>query len=104
MRPTSTTTKLRVIFNASAPTVDGPSLNDILMCGPKLQSDLFDILISFRLFAVAFSADVTKMYHQISIHPLDHSLQRILWRSNLNDPVQEFELNTVTYGTKPLRF
>jgi len=39
------------------------------------------------------------MFRQILITPEQRSLQRILWRSNPEDPVEIFELNTVTYGT-----
>ncbi|KAH8357356.1 hypothetical protein KR084_010248, partial [Drosophila pseudotakahashii] len=40
LKPESTTTKLRVVFNASSPSDNGVSLNDILHAGPVLQSDL----------------------------------------------------------------
>ena len=81
LQPTSKTTKLRVVFNTSASTVGGPSFNEILMCGPKLQPDLFETLVTFRLHLVAWSADIAKMYRQILVHPVDRNLQHILWRS-----------------------
>ncbi|KYN12351.1 hypothetical protein ALC57_15464 [Trachymyrmex cornetzi] len=37
LRETSSTTKLRVVFNASCKTTNGTSLNDHLLIGPKLQ-------------------------------------------------------------------
>jgi hypothetical protein len=39
------------------------------------------------------------MYRQILVHPQDLSLQRILWRPSPDEPIQEFKLTTVTYGT-----
>ncbi|CAB0030829.1 unnamed protein product [Trichogramma brassicae] len=39
------------------------------------------------------------MYRQIRIHDEDVPWQRILWRKNPEDPIQEYELLTVTYGT-----
>ena len=62
LKESSTTTKLRVVFDASAKTTSGVSLNDNLMLGPKVQKDLFDILIRFRFHKVALSADIAKMY------------------------------------------
>ncbi|XP_072157493.1 uncharacterized protein [Bemisia tabaci] len=100
----SLTTKCRVVFDASAPSSNGISLNSILHVGPKIQHDIFDLLIRFRRFAVAVTADVTKMYRQIKIDPEHRRLQRILWRFNENEPVQIFELNTVTYGTGSASF
>lgn len=104
LRPTSTTTKLRVVFNASAPTVGGPSLNQLLMCGPKVQPNLFEILISFRDFLVAFSADINKMYRQVLVHENDRDFQRILWRADLTKEVSEYRLNTLTYGFIPASY
>ncbi|XP_018372873.1 PREDICTED: uncharacterized protein LOC108767459 [Trachymyrmex cornetzi] len=45
LRETSSTTKLRVVFNASCKTTNGTSLNDHLLVGPKLQQDLPAILL-----------------------------------------------------------
>lgn len=48
LKPSSTSTKLRVVFNASQSTSTGQSLNDQLCIGPKLQSDLIEIIIRWR--------------------------------------------------------
>ncbi|XP_046145685.1 uncharacterized protein LOC123989002 [Osmia bicornis bicornis] len=94
----TSSTKIRVVFNGSHKTSSGYSLNDCLHSGPKLQNDLADILLRWRQYAFAFSADVEKMYRQIRVHPDDQALQRILWRRNSSAPVSEFSLTTVTYG------
>ncbi|KAF0700789.1 DUF1758 domain-containing protein, partial [Aphis craccivora] len=48
MKKSSITNKLRVVFDGSAPSSSGLSLNDILYRGPKVQPDLLDILLRFR--------------------------------------------------------
>ena len=63
--PDSTTTKCRAVFNGSAPTSNGKSLNDCLLVGPKKQPDLFNIFVRFRYYIIALSGDITKMYRQI---------------------------------------
>lgn len=68
LKPTSTSTKLRVVFDASCKTSTGISLNDILHSGPKLQDDLFIILMRFRLFRYVVTADIQKMYRQVHIY------------------------------------
>ena len=47
-KETSSTTKLRVVFDGSVKSTSGNSLNDILMTGPTIQDDLFTLLIRFR--------------------------------------------------------
>lgn len=90
--------KFRVVFNGSAPTSNGESLNSIQLSGPKLQPDLTTILTNFRVGAVAFCADIAKMYRQIAISPSQWNLQRIFWRETPNDPLREYWLTVVTYG------
>jgi len=96
----STTTKLRVVFDGSASSKSGISLNDILLKGPKVQSDIFHILIRFRIHQIAITADVEKMYRQVIVAPEDRDLQRILFRKDPTEQLQEYRLCTVTYGTK----
>ncbi|XP_062713695.1 uncharacterized protein LOC134290550 [Aedes albopictus] len=100
----STTTKLRVVFDASCRTDSGVSLNQALMVGAVVQDDLFAIHLRFRMHRIAIIADIEKMYRQIRIHPSDYPLQRILWRSSSSEPLRTFELVTVTYGTASAPF
>lgn len=99
-----TTTKLRVVFDASAVTTSGYSLNNIQMVGPTIQQDLFSILLRFRTHQIVISADIEKMYRQVLTKPEDRQLQRILWRKHCQDPIETYELNTVTYGTAAASF
>ena len=54
----STTTKLRVVFDASAKSSNGISLNDKLLVGPTIQLDLWTILTKWRQHKYVFTADV----------------------------------------------
>jgi len=103
LKETSSTTKLRVAFNDSEKSSNGVSLNDILMIGPKVQDDLFDVVQRFGLHRIVMSADV-KMYRQVWVHPDDRCLQRILWRKTPDRPITTYELNTVMYGTASAPF
>jgi hypothetical protein len=87
VKENSSTTKLRVEFNGSEKSSNGVSLNDILMTGPRVQDDLYDIVQRFRMYKIVMSADIAKMYRQIWIHPDDEGLQRILWRNTPNQPI-----------------
>lgn len=100
----SITTKLRVVFDGSAKSSTGVSINDLQMIGPTVQDDLFSILIRFRKHQYALSADVAKMYRQVFIHPEQRNLQRIVWRTDPSKPLSHYNLNTVTYGTSAASF
>uniref|UniRef100_A0A336MSH8 CSON000605 protein n=1 Tax=Culicoides sonorensis TaxID=179676 RepID=A0A336MSH8_CULSO len=101
LKPTSSTTKLRVVFDASCKSSSGLSLNDVLYPGPKIQEDLFVILLRLRLFKFAATADIQKMYRQVMVDPSHTDFQLILWRESETDPIQVLRLLTVTYGTAP---
>lgn len=100
----SLTTRLRVVFDASAKGSNGTSLNDVLMVGPTLQEDIFSILLRFRKHKFVLSADITKMYRQVLLHPSQTRYHRIFWRNNPEDDLLAYELQTVTYGTAPASF
>ncbi|GFX99632.1 retrovirus-related Pol polyprotein from transposon TNT 1-94 [Trichonephila clavipes] len=98
-KPEKTSTPLRVVFVASAKTTSGFSLNSILLNGGIIQQDLFSIVSRFRKHEYAFSADIKKMYRQILVDPNQRDLQRIMWKTSANAPVNTYKLATVTYGT-----
>lgn len=100
----SVTTKLRVVFDGSATALSGLSLNDILLKGPKCQPDLISVLLRFRVHRIAITADVAKMYRLVLVAEEDRGLQRILYRSNPQEQLQNYQLNTVTYGTRSASF
>ncbi|GFW53980.1 uncharacterized protein TNCV_1307851 [Trichonephila clavipes] len=99
LRPEKSTTKLRVVFNATNPTSNGLSLNSVQYNGGLVQNDLFRVMIKFREHPYAFTADVKMMYRMILIHESQQPLLRILWKESPEDPVKTFEMKTVTYGT-----
>ncbi|XP_062702132.1 uncharacterized protein LOC134285437 [Aedes albopictus] len=104
LKEASTTTKVRVVFDGSAKTSTGYSLNDALQVGPIVQDELLTLVLRFRKYPVALVADIAKMYRQVLLHPDDTPLQRILWRFDPNDPIDTYELATVTYGLAPSSF
>eukprot|EP00102_Acyrthosiphon_pisum_P021737 XP_016658947.1 PREDICTED: uncharacterized protein LOC107883439 [Acyrthosiphon pisum] len=57
-RPADIDPKIRVVFDASATSYSGVSLNDCLLPGPKLQRDVVDVLLLYRVHRFAFTTDV----------------------------------------------
>ncbi|XP_058816984.1 uncharacterized protein LOC131680281 [Topomyia yanbarensis] len=99
VREDSTTTKLRVVFDASCKTPNGPSLNDALLVGPTVQADLRSIIMRARTHPVMLIADIKQMYRQVLVDEQDTPLQRIVWRVSPDTSMETFELKIVTYGT-----
>lgn len=64
----SKTTKLRVVFNGSLKSQCKISLNNVMLNGPIVQSEIFDILVLFRTYRYTLMCDIEKMYRQIFIN------------------------------------
>lgn len=94
----STTTKYRNVFNASAKTTSGVSLNDRLMVGPTIQRSIFDILAQFQCYRVVLSADIAMMYRMIKVAEKDRDFLRFFYRREGQDSYDEYRMNTVTFG------
>ncbi|XP_065082558.1 uncharacterized protein LOC135704945 [Ochlerotatus camptorhynchus] len=99
IKESSTTTKVRVVFDASCKTSSGISLNDALYAGPVVQQDLRSIVLRSRTRQLMVVADVEKMFRQIWTNLVDTPLQCVLWLGT-DGSVVAYELLTVTYGTK----
>ena len=97
-KQTSTSTRLRVVFDGSASTSSGVSLNNSLHVGPTLHPTLGKILMTFRTYPVAVSADISKMYQEVELAEPDRDLHRFIWRPTPQDPIQDYRMNRVTFG------
>ena len=91
------TTKIRIVLDAASKH-QGTSLNDFILKGPKLQNNLFDILVRFRQYPVALVCDVSEMYLRIYLNPSDRKYHRILFRENKNMTPDIYEFNVLTFG------
>ncbi|GFX85921.1 uncharacterized protein LOC103569155 [Trichonephila clavipes] len=89
--------KFCVVFDRSAKSSSGISLNDKLMVGPQLQTDLAKVLLRFRTHKIAIATDIDKMYRQKTLQ--DSNFQRIVWRNSPFEPIQDFWLTRIAYGT-----
>ncbi|XP_011859379.1 PREDICTED: uncharacterized protein LOC105556878 [Vollenhovia emeryi] len=102
IKESSNTTKVRVVFDASAESSNGVSLNDMLMIGPTVQDKLFSHVIRFRTYKYVITADIEKMYRQVRLHADDQRYQRILWRRA--GKIETYQLNTLTFGVSSSSF
>ena len=103
-KESSTTTKIRAVFDASAKSSSGVSLNDTLLVGPTVHPPLNDVLIRFRLHRVALTADVTKMYRAVELTQSDRDFHRFVWRKDPGEPLRDYHMTRVTFGVSASSF
>nr|XP_014100413.2 uncharacterized protein LOC106625127 [Bactrocera oleae] len=86
------TTKFRVVFNVSAPTSTGISLNNVQLVGPRSQDSPSSILLRFRRYRVAITADIEKMFRQVLVASEHRDYQRIIWREPPEDEIRVYRI------------
>ena len=84
IRQDKMTTKVRVVYDASAKDCMGTSLNSCLYTGPCLLKTVAEIMTRFRLFPFALTSDIEKAFLMISIWPPDRDVLRFLWMDDVN--------------------
>ena len=106
VRQDKTTTKLRIVYDASAKS-DGPSLNDCLYKGPRFNQLILDLLLRFRSYRVALTADVEKAFLMITIDNSDRDVLRFIWIDDIEKDkpeLQVFRFTRVVFGVSSSPF
>ena len=86
IREAAESTKLRVVFDASARQDEkSPSLNDCLETGPSLQNLLWSIIVRNRLKSIALAGDLKKAFLQVRIREEDCDTLRFHWIKDLQE-------------------
>ena len=83
VRESAETTKLRVVYDASARAHSGaPSLNECLNPGPPLQNRLWSVLVRARFHSVVIAGDIKRAF-------LERDALRFHWLKDLNSQTVE---------------
>ena len=85
-RETASTTKVRMVFDASAkPHSLANSVNESMHTGPPLQSLLWDVMVRARMSTHLLLADLQKAFLQISIKEEDRDAFPFLFNINAKE-------------------
>lgn len=97
IKPQSSSTTIRPVFDASCKLGRAPSLNDCLFKGPNLIEQIPSILLRFREKPIAVTADIRRAFLQIEVHERDRQFLRFLWWEN-PEKIQVYQHNRVIFG------
>lgn len=103
-KESSTTTKVQAVFDASAKSLTGVSLNDILLVGPTVTSPLVDVLLCFQFHRIALITDISRMYRAVALTKSDRDLRRFMWRKDPSEPLKDYQITRVTFGVSASSF
>ena len=90
--------KVRMVMDSAA-SVNGVSLNSVLLKGPDFLPPLTTPLLRFRQKRFAVTGDLVQMFHQVVIRREDQDAQRFLWRESPCLPIDEYVMERMTFGT-----
>ena len=77
VREAAESTKLRVVYDASARAYKGaPSLNECVNPGPPLQNQLWSVLVGSRFHPVTIAGDIKQAFLQVRIREEDRDALR----------------------------
>ena len=63
-----------VVYDAGAKIGNGPSLRDCLLKGPKFNQLTFDLLVRFRSYKIALTADLERSFLIESVDETDRDV------------------------------
>ncbi|GFU89751.1 uncharacterized protein TNCV_593701 [Trichonephila clavipes] len=104
IRTDKTTSKLRIVFDASSHAKSQLSLNDCLHTGLNFIPNLFFLLIKFRVNPIAFVADIKMAFLMIEIDESERDFTRFFWDENPgidleNKRLDIFRMTRVLFGS-----
>ena len=93
----STTTNLRVVFDASATTTSVFSFHDTFLMGPSLYPHITTVVTQFRRHKLALTADFSKMFREIALYRNEYDFHRFVLREG-NGVLSDFRMTRLTFG------
>ena len=83
VRKDKSSTKVRVVFDASIKRNENASLNEVLYKAPCLNPELYKLLLKFRVHPIGIVADIEKAYLQISVVEEHRDFLRFLYYDDI---------------------
>ncbi|XP_045032617.1 uncharacterized protein LOC123474466 [Daphnia magna] len=99
VRKDKITSKVRPVFNGSAKPKTGFSANDCLEEGLNLNPDILDVILTFRLNPIAWTADIRQAFLMVKLLNEDaEALRFLLEDENVPGTLQTYKWNRLPFG------
>jgi hypothetical protein len=95
--------KIRIVYDGSAFSQGGLSINNCLFRGPVMLPHIAGVLLRARTYAALLTCDIEKAFLQLGIRKEDRDFCRILWTLDPADLSQDerpviYRFTRVTFG------
>ena len=104
INPNKSTTKIRIVYDASAKKKDGMrSLNECLSRGQTILEDMCPLLLRFRTKRIGIIADIEKAFLQVGLREQDRDIARFLWikdtkTKEINNNIETYRFTRIPFG------
>ncbi|GBN71528.1 hypothetical protein AVEN_112953-1 [Araneus ventricosus] len=100
LRDSSSSTKTRIVYDASSKSGTNASLNECLVSGENLNPKLIDVILKFREHKIAFCGDIARAFLQIEVTKSDRNYLCFLYYKNCDKtlPVTMYHFNRHCFG------
>ena len=89
------------MMHQQKPKKESKSLNECLYRGPVILEDLCGLLLRFRTYKVALTADIEKAFLQVGLQPADRDVTRFLWLKDPTKPLSKDNLQIYRFTRVP---
>ena len=103
LKESSTSYKVRPVFDASALDAGGVSLNSCLEIGPNLLPDIVDILLRFRSYQSVLVSDIERAFMQVQVSQEHRDLLRFVWKT-CDGQLKTFRFTRLPFGVSSAPF
>ena len=102
VKPENKTTRMRLVINSSLKCPKtGLSLNDMMMKGPNVLGNIWELLMRFRGYRYGLVSDISKAYHSLKTGMLEKHLRRVVWRNGKKGAVWKvYSFMVVAFGDR----
>ena len=104
IKESSTSYKIRPVFDASARDAQGLSLNSCLEVGPNLLPDIVDMLLRFHLHETAIVSDIERAFMQILVSIQHRDFLRFFWKESDEMDLNAYRFTRLPFGVSSAPF